>query len=87
MIAIVTDPEARAAYTAAEVEQRSRDWPFLGLYRGENETVRKEGCPKVIFIGDSITETWRYADPGFFTNGIVDHGNSGQTTPKTLIRF
>ncbi|MBB5357470.1 lysophospholipase L1-like esterase [Rhodanobacter sp. ANJX3] len=87
LIALVTDPEARAAYTAAEVGQRSRDWPFLGLYRGENETVRKEGCPKVVFIGDSITEIWRYADPGFFTNGIIGRGISGQTTPQTLIRF
>ena len=87
LMARVTDPVTRSAYTEAEVEQRARDWPFLGLYRGENEAVRKEGRPKVVFIGDSITEIWRYADPAFFSNGIVGRGISGQTTPQTLIRF
>lgn len=87
LIARVTDATDRAAYTAAEIEQRARDWPFLGLYRGENDFVRARGRPKVVFIGDSITEIWRYGDPDFFTNGIVGRGISGQTTPQTLLRF
>lgn len=87
LMARVTDAGDRTAYTAAEVEQRARDWPFLGLYRGENEVVRQQGRPKVVFIGDSITEIWRYGDPDLFTNGIVGRGISGQTTPQTLVRF
>ena len=87
LIARVTDANDRAAYTAAEVEQRARDWPFLGLYRGENDAVRAQGRPKVVLIGDSITEIWRYGDPDFFTNGIIGRGISGQTTPQTLLRF
>jgi lysophospholipase L1-like esterase len=87
LMARVMDPVGRTTYTEAEVEQRARDWPFLGLYRGENEAVRKEGKPKVVFIGDSITEIWRYGDPALFTHGIVGRGISGQTTPQTLIRF
>lgn len=87
LLARVTNASDRAAYTAAEVEQRTRDWPFLGLYRAENAAVRQQGRPKVVFIGDSITEIWRYGDPDFFTNGIVDRGISGQTTPQTLVRF
>jgi lysophospholipase L1-like esterase len=87
LMARVMDPAVRTAYTEAEVEQRARDWPFLGLYRGENEAVRKDGKPKVVFIGDSITEILRHGDPELFANGIIGRGISGQTTPQTLIRF
>ena len=46
---------------------------------------------RVVFIGDSITEGWRDADPLFFlpTAAIsrVDRGISGQTSPQMLLRF
>lgn len=87
LLARVSHADDRAAFTAAGVEQRARDWPFLGLYRGENEVVRRQGRPKVVFIGNSITEIWCYGDPDLFTNGIVGRGISGQTTPQTLVRF
>jgi lysophospholipase L1-like esterase len=38
-------------------------------------------------MGDSITDTWIGADAALFTDGIVDRGISGQTTPQMLVRF
>jgi acyl-CoA thioesterase I len=40
-----------------------------------------------VFMGDSITEAWKYGDPKVFTGGWIDRGISGQTTPQMLIRF
>lgn len=87
LMARVLDPAARASFTEAGAQQRVDDWPFIGLYRGENDIVRASGQPKVVFIGDSITEIWCHADPDLFSNGLVGRGISGQTTPQTLIRF
>ena len=38
-------------------------------------------------MGDSITDNWIDADPSLFTDGLVDRGISGQTTPQMLVRF
>jgi lysophospholipase L1-like esterase len=44
--------------------------------------------PRVVFMGNSITEGWRVADSAFFIqNNYIDRGISGQTTPQMLIRF
>jgi lysophospholipase L1-like esterase len=46
---------------------------------------------RVVFMGDSITEGWRDADPGYFdTAGSIrriDRGISGQTSAQMLLRF
>lgn len=62
--------------------QAKNDWANLCLYRAADA----EGA-KVVFLGDSITELWRVADPDFFTQGVVDRGISGQTSPQALLRF
>ena len=87
VLARVMDPEAREAYAKAEIEQRAVDWPHLGLYRGEDAEDVTAERPKVVFIGDSITEMWRYGDPELFSNGTLGRGISGQTSPQILIRF
>lgn len=43
--------------------------------------------PRVVFMGDSITQNWGLADPTFFTQGILDRGISGQTSEQMLVRF
>ena len=44
--------------------------------------------PKVVLMGDSITELWAKYHPGFFTdNGIVCAGISGQVSGQMLLRF
>lgn len=85
LFARVTDTATRETYTKKEYERSATDWPHLGMYRGENASVHER--PKVVFIGDSITEIWRHHDPDFFSNGILGRGISGQTSSQTLVRF
>lgn len=85
MLARVTDPVALEAYVKAEADRSATDWPHLGMYRGENAVLHER--PKVVFIGDSITEIWRYGDPELFSDGILGRGISGQTSPQALLRF
>ena len=69
-------------------EQKKRDWPNLCRYQAENaEVLASKSRPRVIFIGDSITENWKRADPLLFTMDALDRGISGQTTPQILLRF
>lgn len=63
----------------------TRDHGQLCRYAAENAAVTTP--VRVVFLGDSITESWIAADPSLFTDGIVDRGISGQTTPQMLERF
>ncbi|WP_373057490.1 SGNH/GDSL hydrolase family protein [Zunongwangia sp. H14] len=70
-------------------ELMSQDWPNLKKYRTSNEEILKnEDYPKVVFMGNSITEGWANMHPEFFSeNNYLGRGISGQTTPQMLIRF
>src|ERR1043165_5622630 len=67
------------------------DWPNLARYHDDNLKIpppaRNE--QRVVFMGDSITDSWD--DPiygGFFPGKpYIDRGISGQTPPQILIRF
>ncbi len=69
-------------------ETRLRDWANLGRYAEANAKLAPaaKGGPRVVFIGDSITDSWKLDDyfPG---RGFINRGISGQTTPQMLIRF
>lgn len=67
----------------------ARDFAELCQYRAQNAQLVKPGVapPRVVFMGDSITEFWGQRDAAFFTNGKVDRGISGQTTSQMLLRF
>jgi lysophospholipase L1-like esterase len=71
------------------VEQRLHtDWAWMTRYQAENAEIRRDpAVPRVVFLGDSITQMWRDATPGFFINGRIDRGIGGQTTPQMLVRF
>ena len=43
--------------------------------------------PRVVFMGDSITENWGLADQAFFDHGTLNRGISGQTSEQMLVRF
>jgi lysophospholipase L1-like esterase len=76
------------ALQKAEVARSANDWPDLCRYASKNAELLHSGKrPRVVFIGDSITDFWRYGDPGFFSPDIIDRGISGQTTPQILLRF
>ncbi|RZL28604.1 MAG: GDSL family lipase [Sphingomonas sp.] len=63
----------------------TRDHGQLCRYNAQNAAMKTP--VRVVFIGDSITDNWIGADSSLFSNGIVDRGISGQTTPQMLVRF
>jgi lysophospholipase L1-like esterase len=73
------------------VKARLDDWPQLARYREANATQAPpaSGEARVLFLGDSITDSWD--DPkfgGFFPGKpYINRGISGQTTPQMLLRM
>jgi lysophospholipase L1-like esterase len=94
-----TPAEAQAAKKAAAAaadKQREyllhNDWAYLERYAAANQRLPapQPGRPRVVIIGNSITEGWVKFDSAFFrgkTYEYVGRGISGQTTGKTLVRF
>lgn len=56
-------------------------------YREENRSLPPATDHRVIFLGDSITESWKPSIPSLFTGEVLDRGVSGQTTTQMLARF
>ena len=76
------------ALQAAIAKHKLTDWADLCHYRDKNAAILRGGVhPQVVFLGDSITEFWRLAQPDLFSDKVVDRGISGQTTPQILLRF
>jgi lysophospholipase L1-like esterase len=72
----------------ANVRRAAQDWPGLCRYRAANASASTAStAPRVVFMGDSITENWALADPAFFERGLVNRGIGGQTTAQMLVRF
>ena len=71
---------------AATAQPQIGDWAQFGRYEEANKEVTT--TPRVVFMGDSITDFWVDADPDFFTaNNFLGRGISGQTTSHMLVRF
>lgn len=90
------DPNAEAEIEKREKNQQfyanlpHTDWAFIQRYEKQNEEIPPPaaGEKRVIFMGNSITEGWKYADSSFFTGRpYFDRGISGQTTGQMLVRF
>jgi lysophospholipase L1-like esterase len=81
-------PEA-ATYRAAALEWAKTDWGNLCRYRADNERLLAGPASgrQVVFMGDSITQAWPFADAALFANGVVNRGISGQTSPQMVLRF
>ena len=69
-------------------DARMRDWPNLARYRDANRALAP-AADRVVFMGDSITDSWALQRFGEFFPGqpYVGRGISGQTTPQMLLRF
>jgi len=83
-------PDQIAAQQRAQAEQRANDWPNLARYRDANRSLPPASAsePRVVFMGDSITELWDRDSGKFFASkGYIGRGIGGQTTPQMLIRF
>jgi lysophospholipase L1-like esterase len=63
------------------------DWGQRCRYAPENSSLPPASSHRVVFIGDSITEMWKDADPQFFTHDVLDRGIGGQTSEQMLVRF
>lgn len=70
---------------------RLADWPNLGRFREANLELPPPtpDKPRVVFLGDSITDNWNNPGFGGFFPGkpYINRGISGQTTPQMLLRF
>jgi lysophospholipase L1-like esterase len=85
--ALLGCPElATALRGVAANDARLRDWAQLARYREAN---RSAGSVDVVFMGDSITDSWPQERFGVFFPGrrYVGRGISGQTTPQMLVRM
>lgn len=95
---VAQGPAAAAAAAAASspatamVEQPcalprnpQNDWPALCRYQRADRQIAAP--PRVVMIGDSITEFWLTTAPALFAGGIIDRGIAGQTSPQILLRF
>ncbi len=66
------------------------DWAVLKRYQAENAALAPPtpGKPRVVFMGDSITQGWAAQRASFFAdNGYVGRGISAQTSSQMLLRF
>ncbi|MBF9239296.1 SGNH/GDSL hydrolase family protein [Hymenobacter sp. BT683] len=68
------------------------DWANLQRYAAANLRLPAPtpGVPRVVLLGNSITEGWPKADSAFFAGkpyAYIGRGISGQTTGQTLLRF
>src|SRR5215813_7653174 len=81
--------DTKAQLTRAET--KLKDWPQLARYHDANTkvTAPAKSEARVVFMGDSITDSWQNPKYGGFFPGkaYIDRGISGQTTPQMLIRF
>lgn len=69
----------------------AQDWGNLAKYAEANARLSapKEGEERIVFFGNSITESWVTMRPAFFENHahFIGRGIGGQTTPQMLVRF
>ncbi|MET4898140.1 SGNH/GDSL hydrolase family protein [Sphingomonadaceae bacterium jetA1] len=80
--------EQAGGWQMTNLHMLTRDFGQLCRYREDNARLLAARTPvRVVFMGDSITDGWINADRDLFTNGLVDRGISGQTTPQMLVRF
>lgn len=71
-------------------ERLLNDWASLSRYRAANDSLPPpaSGENRVVYIGDSITESWAAFFPTLFPGRpYIARGISGQTTPQILVRF
>jgi lysophospholipase L1-like esterase len=85
----VPDP-AKLRSNLERAQKTLSDWPNLARYRTDNASLQapKSGEERVVFMGDSITDSWGRSYGKFFPGKpYINRGISGQTTPQMLIRF
>lgn len=78
---------AQAGMQAAE-DRLHTDWAWTARYRDANAVdAAKAPRPRIVLMGDSITQGWYDLNRAFFTPGRIGRGIGGQTTSQMLLRF
>ncbi|RZK23769.1 MAG: acylhydrolase [Hymenobacter sp.] len=72
--------------------QATTDWANLGRYALANQKLAAPtpGRPRVVLMGNSITDLWTKKDSAFFTNKTYEYvgrGIGGQVSGQMLLRF
>ncbi|MEO6539135.1 MAG: SGNH/GDSL hydrolase family protein [Ferruginibacter sp.] len=68
----------------------AQDWANLQRYRDDNFKLNPPGPheKRVVFMGNSITESWASIMPEFFSGKpYINRAIGGQTSPQMLLRF
>jgi len=87
--ALVATPGQSAAAAPAAVPSAG-EFADLGHYAAANRALppADRGHPRVVFMGDSITQSWGELQGAYFARpDRLNRGISGQTTPQMLLRF
>jgi len=73
---------------ADRLQARLNDFANFSRYRGANSKLPMpiKGEQRVVFMGDSITDSWKL-DQYFPGAPYINRGISGQTTSQMLLRF
>jgi lysophospholipase L1-like esterase len=85
-VGVVADPCA-ASGNSAPAEWQALDWGQRCRYWHENQQLPPASAGRVVFLGDSITEAWKGADPDLFSHDVLNRGVGGQTTEQLLLRL
>jgi len=85
-------PAQTPSQIAAQIRTMSAqlaDWPQLHRYSAANAALPAPtpGQPRIVFYGDSITDSWHDIGTTFGAQSYLNRGISGQTTPQMLVRF
>lgn len=77
---------AFALGTVSGAAAQAPDWANFGRFEQENAALTEP--PRVILMGNSITEGWIGKRPEFFAaHGYASRAISGQTSSQMLVRF
>jgi lysophospholipase L1-like esterase len=84
-------PTSTTTPPPAPAAKPPQDWAQLGRYAADDAALPAPapGQLRVVFLGDSITDSWGRKPGTVFFPGkpYVNRGISGQTTPQMLVRF
>lgn len=82
-------PSARQSVAPAARPPWEREWAYLSKFREANAKLGPPaaGERRVVFLGDSITESWAVSGVFFPGKSYVNRGIGGQTTAQMLVRF
>ena len=82
------DTESATAKQLAALQVKFNDFGGLERYKAANAALSPVEKGRVVFFGDSITDSWTKNGGTFFPGKpYVNRGISGQTTPQMLVRF